>query len=97
MIEKTLAGIGVAECVKNPEQPSGGPAIASCPEFRVLRRTKFDVLPQFSRGILEVLAVQSALVVRELEEPVLRTVLFDGTEIGNKWGNHVHEVGPVAQ
>ena len=55
--DETVADIGIADRLKDPEHSSGSPAITSRPEPRVRRCTDYNVLPQLGRGILEVLAV----------------------------------------
>jgi len=36
VIEETLADVGIADRLKDPEHSSGSPAITSCPELLVL-------------------------------------------------------------
>jgi len=36
LVEETLADIGAADCLKNPEHSGSSPAIASRPKFLVL-------------------------------------------------------------
>lgn len=46
LIEETVADVGKADCLKDPEHSSGGPAVTGRPEVIVLVRAKFDVPPQ---------------------------------------------------
>ena len=97
MVEKTLTVIRIAKRLKDPEHSCGSPTIASSPEVRVLSYTKLDMLPQLCRGILEVIAIQSTLIISGLQEPSLGGALLVDTEVGNEWGDHVYEVRPITR
>ena len=57
LLGKTAAGVGKANRLKDPKHSSGSPAITCPPKIVVLVRTEFDVLPQQSRRVLEIIAV----------------------------------------
>ena len=97
LVEEIRADTGTVDRSKDPHHSSGGPTVASRPELVVLPRTKRDVLPQLGLGILEVITIQSTLVISGLQEGGLGVGLVVGTEVGDEWRGHVYKVGPVGR